>query len=217
MKKKVLLLSVIFSLMFSVTGCTSPKETKNEFENFGEFIENIAEWDFEEDNFKDSDFERSEDEDYNISYSSVVTIGKRELSCDYQFDDGKLVRVSVSGGKNNNDDAISEIKYIINQLDKYCNIYLQEATNQFLQDYTDNPIYAMRINNDVDPMNNITDMIEDSVDGGEHSIIYKSKNGEFKDIKFSCYTYSDSKGAMFLLTISNIKNDIYTNHYSEDE
>lgn len=217
MKNKIFLLSTMFSLIILLSGCSSPKETKTEFDNFGELIENIAEWDFKEENFKDSDFERSEDEDYNVSYTSVITIGGKELSCDYEFEDKHLVRASIYGGANNAKEAESEIKFIIDELNKYCNMYLQEATNQFLQDYTENPIYAIRINNDVDPMDNINDMINDSVDGGEHAIIYRSKNGEFKDIKFSCYTTSNHEGATYTVTISNIEDDIYTQYYSEEE
>lgn len=217
MKKKTLLLSIIFSLVFSVTGCSSPKETKTEFENFGEFIENISEWDFKEENFKDSDFERCEDEDYNPDYSSFVKIGdKKDIFCSYQFEDNKLIRTSLNQTVSDKDEAIDDSEYIIKQLKKYCNMYVQEATNTAIQDYTNDPTYAFRIDNEVDPMNNIRDMIENRVDGGEHSIIFRSKNGEFKDICFTCSTEEDIEGASLSVVISNVKGDPLTSYYSEE-
>lgn len=217
MKKKVLLLSAIFSLIFSVTGCTSPKETKNEFENFGEFIENISQWDFKEENFQDSNFERDEDDNYNPDYYSSIKIGdKEDIFCSYQFEDDKLVRAYLNQTFSDKDEAIDNCEYIIKQLKEYCNMYVQEATNTAIQDYTEDPTYAFRINNDVNPMNNIKDMIKNSVDGGEHTIIFRSKDGEFKDVCFTCDTEKDFEGASISVVISNVKNDPLTAYYSEE-
>lgn len=215
--KKILIVISVMLLLFSMTGCSKKKEIKTEFKDFNEFLSNFDDWDFDEKNFKKSDFERSEDDDYNPSFIGIIKIGKiKGIGCSYQFKKDKLIRVSLHYGDSHNEEAISEAKYMVNQLKKNCDIYIQEATNKALKDYTNSPIYNLRINNDVDPMNNITDMISKSVDGGEHSIIFRSKNGEFKDIKFVCMTQSGSEGAGFSTVISNVKNDNQTAYYSTE-
>ncbi len=216
MKKKLLIMTSIFILAFAFTGCSKKKETNNKFNNLGEFIENFKEWNFTEDNFKNSDFDRDEDEEYNVTYSGNIKIGNQKLYCFYKFKDEKLNEIVLNFVQANQTDKemISLSKWMIKQCNKYCNLSLQETTNKAIEDYV-GTTYYFRINNDVDPMKTIEPNINDNVAGAIFSCLYKSKQGEFKDAELSVEQMgSDNDSTYIGLRFSNTKNEIQ--HFSTE-
>jgi hypothetical protein len=116
---------------------------------------------------------------------------------------------------NQSDEEMIEIsKWVLKQANQYCKLNVQETTNAAIEDYV-GTMYYFRINNDVDPMNTIEENIKDNVEGADFSCLYKSKNGEFKDMKLQFeQTGEESDSTYINMIFSNTKNEIYP--YSEE-